>query len=144
MCEISSLIYSTDADINGLLNVIPRFSNNFLKTFISLVKHRTYKVCLPLLSHRMSNRWCSDCFTFLTNGYAFIRLVCMELYRGTAFCLMLSTLGNIYSDDILKYLPYFSKKTGFNISCKVSHWSQFAWNVKSCFVFVFFGKLDKK
>ena len=41
--------------------------------------------------------------------------------RGTAFCLMLSTLGNIYSaDNILKYLSYFSEKTGFDISCKLS------------------------
>ena len=34
---------------------------------------------------------------------------------------MLSTLGNIYSaDDTLKYLSYFSEKTGFDISCSVS------------------------
>ena len=33
--------------------------------------------------------------------------------------LMLSTLGKI-SADILKYLSYFSQKTGFDISCKLS------------------------
>ena len=33
------------------------------------------QVCLPFLSHRMPNRCRSNCFTFLTNGYAFIRLV---------------------------------------------------------------------
>ena len=27
---------------------------------------------------------------------------------------------------------YFSKKTGFHISCKYLHWREFAWNVKSC------------
>ena len=36
--------------------------------------------------------------------------------------------------DKLKF-SYFSQKTGLDISCKLS--PQFAWNVKSCFFFVF-------
>ena len=78
--QYASEIYSTDAGINGLLNVILRvffffFSNNFLQTFISLMTHRKCKVCLPFLSHRMPNRCRSNCFTFLTDCYAFVRLV---------------------------------------------------------------------
>ena len=62
------------------LNVISGFSDNFLKTFISLMKHRKCKVCLPFLSHPMPNRCRSNCFTFLTDGYAFIRLVGVEIH----------------------------------------------------------------
>ena len=50
-------------EINGLF-----YSSNFLKTFISLMKHRKCKVCLPLFSHRMPDRCCSNGFTFLTDG----------------------------------------------------------------------------
>ena len=60
---------------------------------------------------------------------------------------MLSTMGNIYSaDDILKYLPYFSKKTGFNISCKVSPLESICMKcqILFCFFVLFFRKLDKK
>ena len=92
-----SEIYSTDAYINGRLNVIPRlyffffFSNNFLKTFVSLMKHRLCKVCLPFLSYRMLNRYIPNCFKFLTDGYTFIRLVgefTLKLqYRSRITCL---------------------------------------------------------
>ena len=34
--------------------------------------------------------------------------------------LMLSTLGKISADNILKYCSYFSQKTGFDISCILS------------------------
>ena len=34
--------------------------------------------------------------------------------------LKISTLGKISADDILKYLLYFSQKTGFDMSCKLS------------------------
>ena len=37
--------------------------------------NRKCNVWLPFLSHRMPNRCLSNCFTFLTDGYAFIRLV---------------------------------------------------------------------
>ena len=34
--------------------------------------------------------------------------------------LMLSTLGKFSADDIFKYFSYFSQKTGYDISCKLS------------------------
>ena len=34
--------------------------------------------------------------------------------------LTLNTLSKLSADDILKYLSYFSQKTGFDISCKLS------------------------
>ena len=72
MREVGSLRFTPQTPISiG----IPRFSNNFLKTFISLMKQRKCKVCLAFLSHRMPNRCRSKSFTFLTDGYAFVRLV---------------------------------------------------------------------
>ena len=70
-----SEIYATDANINGHLNLISRFFNNFPKTFISLMKHRKCKVCLPFWAILSLTGCRSNCFTFLTGGYAFIRLV---------------------------------------------------------------------
>ena len=32
---------------------------------------------------------------------------------------MLSTIGKNSADDALKYLPYFTQKTGFDGSCKL-------------------------
>ena len=37
--------------------------------------------------------------------------------------LKISTLGKISADDILKYLLYFSQKTGFDMSCKLSQFA---------------------
>ena len=40
-------IYTTDTDIYGLLNVILRFSNNFLKTFMLLMNTENAKfICI--------------------------------------------------------------------------------------------------
>ena len=36
------------------------------------------------------------------------------------YILMLNTLGKFSADDILKYFSYFSLKTGFDVSCKLS------------------------
>ena len=59
--------------------------------------------------------------------------------RGTA-----CTLGNIYSaDDILKYLSYFSEKTGFDISCKFSPLETICMKCLILFFFFFLEKLEK-
>ena len=94
--QLGPEIYSTGADTNGLLTVIPHFLNNFLKTFVLLMKHRKCKVCLPFLSHQMPNRCRSNCFTFLTDGYTFFRLVGMtylklKLDSSNIYC------GGVYS-----------------------------------------------
>ena len=81
-----SEIYVIDANINGYLNVIPRFLNNFLKTFISPMKHRKSKVCLRFWAILSLTGCRSNCFTFLTGGYAFIRLV--GVYKSFADCLL--------------------------------------------------------
>ena len=54
---------------------------------------------------------------------------------------MLSTLGNIFSRRHTEtfFLSFFSQKTGFDISWKLSPRRQFAWNIKSCFM----GKIRK-
>ena len=36
------------------------------------------------------------------------------------YILLLSTMVHFSADDILKYVSYFSKETGFDISCKLS------------------------
>ena len=43
-------------------------------------------------------------------------------------------LGKISRDDYFKYFSYFSQQIYFNISCKLSPWRQFAWNVKVYFL----------
>ena len=50
------------------------------------MKHRKCKVCLPFLSHPIPDGCRSNCFTFLTGGYAFIRLVgVMQLhFKGSS------------------------------------------------------------
>ena len=46
ICEVGDLWFTPQTlMINGLLNVIPHFLSNFLKTFIPLMKHRKCIVC---------------------------------------------------------------------------------------------------
>ena len=46
----------------------------------------------------------------------------------------LSILGKVL-DDILKYFfSYFSQKTGFTFQANCHRWIQFAYKVKSCFL----------
>ena len=61
------------------------FLSNFSKTFISLMKHRKCKVCLPFWVILSLNGCRSNCFTFLTGGYAFIRLVGVLERDGNVF-----------------------------------------------------------
>ena len=62
-CSRWSEIYPTDASINGLLNVLPVsfsffffFLNNFLKTFISLMKHKKNNTEMQSLFTFLSRR----------------------------------------------------------------------------------------
>ena len=47
-------------------------------------------------------------------------LCCTELCRLLDMTLRLALWVKFSADDILKYFSYFSQKTGFDISCKLS------------------------
>ena len=73
------------------------------------------------------------CVSFVSVKHAHLPLIsCYERYlvclninkKNPNVCkasrITLSTLGKTSADGILKYISYFTKKTGFDISCKLS------------------------
>ena len=60
---------------------------------------------------------------------------CLLMWLKIIVCVLThSTLRKIFSSCRFEIcVSYFSQETGFDITCKLSQWRQFAWNVKSCF-----------